>query len=295
MNVVAAQSVLVYDIGGSHVSAARCSINGLELAGLARAPLADSITPESFVDLLVGLGRAAAAETLFSGASFAVPGPFDCVAGISYMKHKLPSLYGYDLRSSLAAGLGCQPGAISFLGDAGAFVLGEVRKGAARGAARAVGITLGTGIGAAFAQNDQWITEGPSVPPGGEIWNLPYADGTVEDLLSTRALRKDYTARTGRDLDVAAIAAAAPTDADARAVFHTFGVNLGQVFRAVLGPFAPEVVVIGGGISLSGHLFLPAAQEQLAGLPGFRLVPSVLLEHATLLGAAAFWADNHRS
>ena len=255
--------------------------------------MADSITPESFVDLLVTLGRAAASEEPFTGVSFAVPGPFDCISGISHMKHKLPSLYGYDLRSSLAAGLGCQPGAISFLSDAGAFLLGEVRKGAARGARRAVGITLGTGIGSAFAQDDQWITEGISVPPGGDIWNLPYDGGTVEDLLSTRALRKDYAARTGRDLDVAAIAAAVPNDEDARAVFHTFGVHLGQVFRAVLGPFAPEIVVIGGGISRSEHLFLPAAQEQLAGLPGFHLVPSVLLEQATLLGAAAYWADNH--
>ncbi|HWT66788.1 MAG TPA: ROK family protein [Terracidiphilus sp.] len=295
MSVVPGQSVLVYDIGGSHASAARCSTNGLELAGLERAPLADSIAPEAFVELLINLGRAAVPGELISGASFAVPGPFDCAAGISYMKHKLPSLYGYDLRSPLAAGLGCSPNSISFLSDAGAFLLGELRKGAAHGASRAVGITLGTGIGAAFAQNNQWITEGPSVPPGGEIWNLPYEDGTVEDLLSTRALRKDYTTRTGRDLEVSAIAAAALKDEDARAVFHTFGVHLGQVFRAVLGPFAPEVVVIGGGISRSAQLFLPAAQAELAGLPGFRLVPSVLLEQATLFGAGAFWTDNHPS
>ncbi|MDR3739123.1 MAG: ROK family protein [Terracidiphilus sp.] len=294
MNVVARQSVLVYDIGGSHVSAAMCSTNGLELAGVERAPLSDTTAPEAFVELLVRLGRAAANGASFSGASFAVPGPFDCAAGISYMRHKLPALYGYDLRTALASGLECHRDNLTFLSDAGAFLLGELHKGAARGATRAVGITLGTGIGSAFASGGRWVTEGDTVPPGGDIWNLPYEDGTVEDLLSTRALRKDYVSRTGRDLEVAAIAASAPTDADARTVFQAFGVHLGQVFRAILGPFGPEVVVIGGGISRSGHLFLPAAQEQLAGLPGFRLVPSSLLEQATLFGAGAFWADHCR-
>lgn len=294
VNAAPEESVLVYDIGGSHVSAAKCSIDGLELSVIERAPLVDAITPELFVELLVRLGRAVAQDSAIAGVSFAVPGPFDCTAGISFMRHKLPALYGYDLRSALAAGLNCQPGAITFLSDAGAFLLGELRRGAAQGAARVVGITLGTGIGSAFARNNRWVTEGVSVPPGGDIWNLPYAGATVEDLLSTRALRKDYASRTGKDMEVAAIAAAASTDEHAREVFHTFGVHLGQVFRAVLGPFAPDVVVIGGGISRSAHLFLPAAQEQLAGLQGFHLAPSSLLEKATLLGAGAYWADTAR-
>lgn len=292
MSAVPGQSVLVYDIGGSHVSASLCAADRLVLAEVQRAPLSDDVTPEAFVELLVSLGRKAAdGGPAPAGASLAIPGPFDFDAGISRMHHKLPKLFGYDLRTALATGLGCEPAAVRFLGDAASFLVGELAAGAAAGAARAVGITLGTGIGSAFARDGRWVTSGEAVPPGGEIWNLPYAGATVEDLLSTRALRKDYETRTGRNPEVAAIAAAASTDPDARAVFATFGEHLGQVFRAVLGPFAPDVVVIGGGISRSSHLFIPAAQRQLAGLPGFRLVPSSLLEHATLLGAAAHWRN----
>jgi hypothetical protein len=50
------------------------------------------------------------------------------------------------------------------------------------------------------------------------------------------------------------------------------------------------VIVFGGGISRSSHLFLPAARNQVNGL-GIRLVPSVLLEKAPLLGAAMYWRD----
>lgn len=290
MNAVRGQTVLVYDIGGSHVSAALCAADRLALSPVQRAALADDVSPEAFADLLAELGRHAVnGGPAPSGASVAIPGPFDFGTGISRMHHKLPRLFGYDLRTALSARLGCPPDTVRFLGDAASFLVGELAAGAARGAARAVGITLGTGIGSAFARDGHWVTSGEAVPPKGEIWNLPYEGGTVEDLLSTRALREDYAARSGRNAEVAAIAADAPTDPDACAAFETFGEHLGQVFRVTLGPFAPDVVVIGGGISRSSHLFFPAAQRQLEGLPGFRLVPSSLLERAALLGAAAHW------
>jgi glucokinase len=87
---------------------------------------------------------------------------------------------------------------------------------------------------------------------------------------------------------VAAIAQRASCDAHAVASFENFGSNLGQVFRDILTPFAPDVVVIGGGISRSSQLFLPSAENQLNG-NGFKLVTSSLLDQAALLGAAAFW------
>ncbi len=282
--------VLAFDVGGSHVSAGLCDLTTLQVDSFASAPLSSVSTPAEFVDLLYRLATQVVENPLdLAGAALAVPGPFDFIAGISYMRHKLKFLYGVSLRDALAERFGWSPTRFRFLNDAGAFLLGEVSAGAARGAVRAVGITLGTGIGSAFALNGQWVTEGKGVPPGGEIWNLPYGSGTVEDLLSTRALKRDYAARTGKNEDVAAIAAAG-TDPEANAVFESFGAHLGQVFRSILAPFAPEVVVIGGGISRSAYLFLPAAQKEIRGF-GFRLVTSSLLDKAPLAGATVFWQN----
>ena len=49
---------------------------------------------------------------------FAVPGPFDLQAGVSLMRHKLPYLYGIDLRQGLAEGFGFKPAHVRFLNSA---------------------------------------------------------------------------------------------------------------------------------------------------------------------------------
>jgi glucokinase len=219
------------------------------------------------------------------GAGLAMPGPFDYAAGVSWMRHKLPYLYGIDLREALAATFGWQARQVHFVNDAAAYLLGEVGAGAARDVTRVVGITLGTGIGSAFAVDGRIVTECFGVPPGGEIWNLPYKDRTVEDFLSTRAIRQAYRERTGQDREVSTIAAIAAEDQAAGEVFTEFGRHLGLALRSLLCEFAPDVVVLGGGISRSARLFLPAAELQLEGL-GFELRVSTLGDHAPLVGAA---------
>jgi glucokinase len=287
----AISSVHAFDIGGSHISAACCALRGLRILRTARVGLPPDPTAGQFLDLLCELSRAVTLpDAPGLGAVLAVPGPFDLTAGISRMRHKLRSLYGVDLRAALAERFGWDPAQVSFINDAAGFLLGEIQCGAARGAKKAIGIVLGTGIGSAFARDGDWVTHGEGIPPGGEIWNLPYGPGKVEDLLSTRALKAGYAARTGVEREVITIAGQADSDPDALAVFQAFGSNLGQMIRDVLAPFGPDVVVLGGGISISARLFLPFAQNSLNGL-GFKLVTSNLLDEATLLGAAAYWRN----
>jgi glucokinase len=285
------RSILAFDIGGSHISVARCTLSDFRILGSARVPLPPELDCDQFLDLLHGLARNMGIHRSPPvGATFAVPGPFDLVAGVSHIRHKLKSLYGVNLRAALAERFGWHPAQFCFVNDAAAFLLGEAQCGAACGARRAIGIVLGTGIGSAFARDGQWVTEGEGIPPGGEIWNLPYENGTVEDILSTRAIKAGYAARTGKDEEVVTIASEADSDRDARAVFQTFGFNLGKVFRDLLAPFRPDVAVLGGGISRSARLFLPFAQNQLNGFD-FKLVTSSLLDKAPLVGAAAFWKN----
>jgi glucokinase len=285
------EHVLTYDVGGSHVSAGLCSLPQLDLIRLASGSLHDIDSFSAFVDLLYRLGsEAAGSEQNLAGASLAVPGPFNLAAGVSLMEHKLQYLYNQDLRGALATAFGWQPGQFRFLNDAAAYLLGEVGKGAVEGADRAAGLTLGTGVGSAFAIHGRHVTEGKGVPPGGEIWNYPYAGGTVEDLISTRRLKADYAALTGSDMEVAEIAAEAPNSPAARQVFDDFGLHLGEVLHDVIAPFHPDMVVIGGGISRSAPLFLPTAEREIHGL-GFRVVTSKLLDRAPLFGAAQFWRE----
>jgi glucokinase len=286
---VANGRVLTFDVGGSHVSAAVCLGSDYRLGPVVKAHYDSVETSDGFVNLLSRLGAEAAAGCDNGmGAALAVPGPFNFQAGISLMRHKLPYLFGVDLRQALAARLGCRPDQVRFLNDADAYLLGEIGAGAARGFARAVGLTLGTGVGSAFAVDGKLVTEGPGVPPGGEIWNVPYEGGIVEDFVSARAISGHYKLSTGQARTVAELAAAAVNDRAAAEAFAEFGRHLGRMLHTLLAEFHADVVVLGGGISRSPEWFLPATRSQLCDDP-VELRVSELMDRAPLVGCGVAW------
>ncbi len=285
------KSVLVFDVGGSHISAAVCHSDDFRLGSVITAAHPAGETSGAFINLLHSLGMQAGVDTVdVSGASIAIPGPFDYKTGVSYMRHKLPYLFGVNVHEALAERFGWQASQICSLNDADAFLLGEIGAGAARGIPRAVGLTLGTGIGSAFAVDGHVVIEGPGVPPDGEIWNLPYEGGIVEDSVSTRAIQAYYRKRTGITREVAEIAADANSDSAASEAFIEFGRHLGLAMRSTLYSFAPDVVVLGGGISHSAPLFLSTALAHLHGLK-VELRISALFDHAALVGAGVRWFE----
>jgi glucokinase len=284
--------VLTFDVGGSHVSAAVCLQEDYRLGPVVREQYGSIETSDGFIDLLCRLGaEAATGGENGMGATLAVPGPFNFQAGISLMRHKLPYLYGVDLRRALAKRLGCEPDQVRFLNDADAYLLGEIGAGAARGFCRVIGLTLGTGIGSAFAVNGKLVTEGPGVPPGGEIWNVPYEGGIVEDFVSARAIVSHYEQSTGRVCSVAALAEAAAHNRAAAEAFTVFGRNLGRVLHTVVADFHADLIVLGGGIARSPDLFLPSTRSELQnGAPELRV--SELMDRAPLVGCGVAWFND---
>ena len=103
--------VLVYDVGGSHISAAvfdrdTCRLEGVVSAGY------PSAADRRHVSERASFARVSLPKKVqpgICGASLAMPGPFDYDAGISWMEHKLPYLYGFDLRQALAGHLDLEP------------------------------------------------------------------------------------------------------------------------------------------------------------------------------------------
>jgi glucokinase len=281
--------VLVYDVGGSHISAAVCHRAGYRLDTVTRANLPEEQTSDAFIDVLHSLGLKAMEGAAVEGAEFAMPGPFDYEKGISWMKHKMPYLYGVNVSEALAPRFGWKPDQVRFLNDAAAYLLGEVGAGAAQGVKRVVCFTLGTGVGSGFAVDGRVVTEGKGLPPGGEIWNVPYEGGIVEDMISTRAMKQAYATRKGQEREVASIAHyAIGGDPDAVAVFQEFGKALGIAIKRLLTGFAPDVVVLGGGISRSASLFLDVVTAELAGTQ-IEVRIAELGDNAPLAGAGVAW------
>jgi glucokinase len=289
-----------FDVGGTHIRGTLVDTDGwriVEGTGAERTLPADG-TAEVLLDGIADGIRAVTGDADVP-VSIAVPGPFDYTSGIAryHGVAKFDALNGVDVGKALSArGV---TGPIGFTPDAQAFLRGEAIAGAAVGYARAMGVTLGTGVGSAFLADGVMIDDGPLVPPEGRI-DLTTVDGApLEDTVSRRALLKAWRSRASpgngsADGDVRELAdharAGAPVEAAVvRQAFHA----LGRAVAPWVTAFRPAVLVVGGGMSAAWDLIEPPLADGLrdAGVTG----PPVLVrarsaDDAPLLGAA--WHAN---
>lgn len=286
-------AVAALEIGGTHVAAGRVDLNAR--AVLADRPPRSTLRPGAGRDeLLADFARSAAAVVAPDAPlGVAIPGPFDYERGIGSFAGvaKFDALSGVDLRAALRRRLDPAPAFIAFLNDADAFALGEWLAGAAAGHERAVGITLGTGMGSGFVADGRIVDRGPEVPPEGNIHLLTIDGRPLEDTVSTRAIAARYAAlsRTA-GLDVRGIADRARAgDTTASLVFDDAIGALGRAIAPWLTRFGATVLVVGGSIARSWDLVEPALRRGLeasAGSPSLRLARAANPEDAGLIGAA---------
>jgi glucokinase len=290
------------DIGGSHISCAAVDLVSGKVLGETLA--------EKFVD-----NQASATEIIrgwsdtlkaslekvpadsVKGIGFAMPGPFDYVKGISYIRGvaKYENLYGVNVTEAISESLDLNNGAlIRFMNDASAFAVGEAWAGSASEYDRSLSITLGTGFGSAFISNRIPIVDGPLVPRLGCIYHIPYRDGIADDYFSTRGLLGRYKTLTGKELQgVKELAALADADNLVMDLFTDFGDNAGLFLAPYLKKFDAEVLVIGGNISNAYKLFGDVFESRLRKENcSCKVELSKLKENAALIGSAYLLDDN---
>ncbi len=270
------RSVVALDIGGTHASAGRVQIASSAVEERARAALRAGSSEDELLTAIVGAASAVATEECVA-VGIAVPGPFDYDAGVSAMKHKLEPLRGVDLRSELSSALGLPTRALVFLNDAAAFLLGEWWAGAARAGPRAMGVTLGTGLGSAY------LDEGKIVSGEGELYRRLFRGAPVEQTVSRAAIRAHYGSGAP---DVEQIAARARDgETQARDVFDRLASDLAEFLAEPVGSFGPEVLVVGGSIAGAWDLLEDGLRAGL-GRNATVVARAAHLEDAALLGAA---------
>jgi glucokinase len=276
------------EIGGTHVSAGRVDIgrSRLDPTSLRRFPLDARASGEEVLRTMVNAAMDLALPAT-ARWGVATPGPFDYERGVSHIRGlgKLDALFGVDLRERLLQDLAlARAEQVRFLNDAHAFVLGEWWAGAARGHARAIGVTLGTGLGSGFLADGEIVASGPLVPPEGRVDLAPFRGRAVEDSLSSRGI----TAAFGGAGEVIEIARRAREgEADARAAFAGFGSGLGEFLDPWIVRFAPTCLVFGGSITRAWDLFGGAFLEASRAAASLdRCAPGERVDEAPLLGAA---------
>ncbi len=287
------------EVGGTHVTSAVVDLatgRVLEPTRGRRALRSDGPATEIIRTLVEAAAPVVAVRGPNATLGVAMPGPFDYARGIGRFEGvaKFESLTGLDVGAALRAGLGGTVARVAFLNDADAFVLGEWTWGAAAGHRRAVGITLGTGIGSGFLDEGRAVSDGPLVPPDGSVHLLTIDGRPLEEVVSARALRRQARraiAELPGDADVVDIAVLARAgDRRARRVFDDALAGLGAALAPWLARFEASVLVVGGSMVGSWDLIRPplvaALRRAEPALAGLAVHPAARPEDSALIGAA---------
>lgn len=211
-----------------------------------------------------------------------VPSVVDCQQGIVYNVANIPSWKEVHLKEILEKEFNV-PVAVN--NDANCFALGVWKYGEGKGTKDMVGLTMGTGIGSGIIIDGK-LYNGVNTGAG-EIGSLPFKDADYEFYCSSRFF-SDLHGDTGANFGKRAQAG----DAEAVAVWNEFGENVGELIKAVLFTYAPEAIIIGGGIASAFSLFEAPMRASLESFPypanvaATRIMPSTL-PNAAILGAGA--------
>ncbi|MCJ7447084.1 MAG: ROK family protein [Bacteroidales bacterium] len=290
------------DIGGSHIS---CAAVDLVSYKILRETLTEkAVDNKAPAGEIIAIWAKALSEVIkkiphgrLKGIGFGMPGPFDYVKGISYIKGvaKYENLYGCNVKNAISESLNVPESfPVRFMNDVSSFAVGEALVGKAAKVTRSMCVTLGTGFGSAFISDRIPVVDGPEVPKLGCVYHLPYKDNIADDYFSTRWFLGSYNKLTGKHMSgVKEIAELAINDKAVKDLFTEFGNNLGSFLAPWLIRFKAEIVVVGGNISHAWNLFGNIFESRLKKEGcSCKVTLSELKEDAALIGSAYLLNDD---
>lgn len=276
------------DIGGSHITAAHIDSSTYHVIedSLVRHRVAPKESAEiilnSWFKGILPLVTGFPAGQMKIG--IAMPGPFDYQSGIALFKgvQKYDALYGIDIGEALSRHLNLPLENIIFINDAEAFLRGELAAGAASDVKKAIGITLGTGLGSA--------SNCKGAPKDVNRAALPFLEQNAEEYISTRWFLKRYHELTGADVKNVEELLNVAAPAIKNQIFDEFATNLGSFINDFIADEDPEVLVIGGNIARTWTHFMPKLEQRVVNKK-VKIRQTEMWENAALVGAACIWVN----
>jgi glucokinase len=300
--------VVGIDLGGTHLRAALVGADGGIVA--ARRVRTDAAGgPDAVVNQMIDLIAEMRDEDT-AAVGIGIPGAFDGEAGTVLGIPALPGWTDLPLRDRITAATGL---ACVLENDATAAAYGEWRAGAGQGCRHFVYITVSTGIGAGIIVDGRVLRGVRGL--AGEIGHTKIAStsvrcacgaigcwqavaaGTALDLSATTEVARDPAgaiarlAAGGPALSAHVGAAARAGDARAKALLAEHARLLGEGFVNAQHLYAPERIVMGGGLSalldlMADDIAATVAERLLPGFPPVPILPPALGDNAGIVGAA---------
>lgn len=268
------------DLGGTNIKAGVVD-DAFRIIGRAKAKTGIPRPAEEVMDAMAECAKAAAADAgvpweQIRQVGIGVPGTANEETGVVEYANNL-LFENVPMREYLQKRLHKE---IDITNDANAAALGEVLAGAARGASNAVAVTLGTGVGGGIIIDGRLFTGFHY--GGAELGHMGIVLGGRKCTCGRRGCLEAYASATGliRSTKEAmeafpdslmwelarenggnvsgrtAFLAAGRGDAAARAVVNDYIQHLGYGLASIINILAPEILVIGGGVSNEGENLL---------------------------------------
>lgn len=290
------------DLGGTNIKAVVVERDREEWRVLDRdqvaTPAADG--PDAIVTRLIEVGRDLIGRSPgVSSVGVGIPGLYDPAAGTTRFLVNIPGAWaGKPVGGPVGTALGLPT---SLINDARAFGVAELRLGAARGVARMIGLTLGTGVGGVFAVDGR-VQQGHD-GTAGELGHQtiepdgPWCGCGNRGCLEAFARADQIAAVCGTATAEEAITRARAGDARAIEGFAQVGRYLGIGIASMIVVISPDRVVIGGGLAVAADLMLDAIHAELrrrvhtTSLDDVEVVTAELGTWAGAIGAAVHGAD----
>lgn len=222
----------------------------------------------------------------FEGIGIGVPSIVDTKKGIVYDVVNIPSWKKVELKQILEEKFKTP---VYVNNDVNCQALGEQLFGQASSFSSFVTVCIGTGVGAAIIIDGK-LYEGLNCGSG-EIGYIPYLDKNLEYYASGTFFETYSTTAH------AAYEAALNNDTSALEIWAAYGHHLGQVLKAILYTYAPEAIIIAGGLSNAFQFFESPMRQSMDDFiyPGLlkqvRIFPSSV-KNMAILGAAALVYSN---
>jgi glucokinase len=285
--------VIGVDVGGSHITSAAIDLSKLQI--VPNSTRSSKINNKGTKDEILRDWSAVINKTINCipkikdlKIGFAMPGPFHYKSGLAKFENndKYENLFNVSIPEELPKFLDAENVELRFLNDATSFGVGVSQVGKAKDCDKVIAVTLGTGFGSCFITEGIPVVNDSSVPKDGCLWDKPFKDGIADDYFSTRWFKNTYNEKSGENVKgVKEIAEA--NNKYSSAVFSEFSLNLADFMSSIIRKYQPDVIIMGGNVSLAADYFIPEVKNELQNRDlDTNFVVSTLMEEAALLGSA---------
>ena len=286
--------VIGLDVGGTEIKAGL--LKGSEIVSARRWPTEREKGPQHAVDQVVLAAKSMHDE--FPNATavgVVVPGVVNTKTGVAeYSENigwrnvpfvklvnemtKLPVGFGHDVRAGGVA---------------------ETIYGAGKGFANSFFMPIGTGIAGAIVLNGELFDD----PYAGEIGHLDVKSGymcacgvtgCLESISTGPSIVRVYNEKSDSKLESSfqVLEAAKEGNMAAQEVWSAAVESIAFALNAYINILAPEVIILGGGVSKAGDALLEPIEKYLDGRITFQRRPKIVIaelgDHAGMIGSGIF-------